>query len=70
MISPTCKVLLKVSHKIYETQIVMFLYSVLVFIKQIKNVPICILLCIFLFHEDCNVLTTFPTTIATSSFTS
>ena len=50
--------------------LVMFLYSVLVCIKQIKNTPTSILLCVFFIDEDCQVLAIFPMTIATSRYTS
>ena len=50
--------------------LVMLLYSVLASIKQSINVPICIFLCVFFFPEDSNVLTIFPMTNATSSYTS
>ena len=71
LISPPCKVLSKVPRKINNiNNLVMLLYSVLASIKQSLNVPICIFLCVFFFREDNNVLTIFPMTTATSSYTS
>ena len=72
MILSQCKVLSKVSRKICETQklVNVLIHCIILYQTNEKCSHLHPLVCVFFFHKDCNVLTIFSMTIATSSYKS